>query len=972
MSYVDTQLIECSRASSEETKGDNMENPAIFTNKLGDNITLEVGDVVSVERSFINGLGSGNQKTIQFKGVEIPQDPPIHSYHPNKYKQIKYTNVVGSDKLTDPRGGGVYRMGYYQSYKTEEVTEEIHLKDNSQVYTIGYYMNANQYPTYIQLPRRFQGLDNNVNVYEFMTGYDSYERGMSAYSVQPDAYVLDDWEERHTEDGTHPAYKQVVDNSRYCLFVRDEANFNSALAGATDNLPVGTEWRLHPLQALYHKYRERKEVNIKKGFNTPDEVAEQFTRQLNKADNPEDFRIVDAQNHTHIATTTMNAETYKPFICANANDITLATYNKYIDENIEDDDVCKYFNQYFYLGVKRPELFELGRVIPQDNSFYADGMKVIREIVKNDPNQWIETNMEYTYENLLYWRNLFEAQKLYPELWEHLDETCYGDQFGAENVPQITSSAFLHMNMWGHSPAKMSANGTTQTSFGSEGMEANANINTIHNKSTLPLFVHYNQANKDVYYQPDAIPQDKYSMGFAKAVRVNGVDYIVFVPYLINDGIPDLLFSEKVGGVDNMGIAVDRMVGYDWNSTAYSSAFIIPYAGYTWRSFMDKGGHFNNYQGVKNWNNYNIPTTTGGVSIIQDISQIYIGANNPLVSFNEITNRFEISRLHTEEHIGNVFDGGDPKGRQVGMPIERNPDESKVVYKLNPWVNMWGYSPTFLPYGFMLQTHFSYPNNNAIDNARDFYLNSNAIKPYSIFDTQGGIYFDDFGVNEREWGKSIWGIMGYSYKQFNSDVDPSNTLKQRVNFENKFALNRPTTNSEIDTTDNKTWVVNEYGTPQYTNQVPTPMVMSDWTGANPNLTYHANQTLYPPITQETSSLVLTAENLSKQMLNPFYTIHSDILSNEKYVGGGDSGIKLPVVGIVDRYGAEGDFYFGNPSDLSFTITKQTQLSHITTSIHDPDGTFAVIDDNSGVIYKILRNKPAPPNVIQDILKGKGK
>ena len=193
-----------------------------------------------------------------------------------------------------------------------------------------------------------------------------------------------------------------------------------------------------------------------------------------------------------------------------------------------------------------------------------------------------------------------------------------------------------------------------------------------------------------------------------------------------------------------------------------------------------------------------------------------------------------------------------------------------------------------------------------------------------------------------------------------------------LNFENKFTLNRPTTNAEIDTTDNKTWIVNEYGTPQYTNQVPTPKVISNYTRVGAVDTLHYNQTLYPPIVQSSQSLVLSAENLSKQMLNPFYTIHSDIISNDKYVGGGDSGIKLPVVGIVDRYGAEGDFYFGNPSDLSFTITKETTISDITTSIHDPDGSFAVIDDNSGVIYKILRNREAPPNVIADILKGKGK
>ena len=38
MSYVDTKIIECSRASSEQQKGNNMDNPALFTNKLGESI----------------------------------------------------------------------------------------------------------------------------------------------------------------------------------------------------------------------------------------------------------------------------------------------------------------------------------------------------------------------------------------------------------------------------------------------------------------------------------------------------------------------------------------------------------------------------------------------------------------------------------------------------------------------------------------------------------------------------------------------------------------------------------------------------------------------------------------------------------------------------------------------------------------------------------------------------------------------
>lgn len=985
MSYVDTQLIECSRASSEETKGNNLNNPAIFTNKLGDGITLNVGDVVSVERSFINGLGSGNQKTIQFKGVEIPQDPPLNTDDPNKYAKITYTEVVGTNPITDPNGDGVYRMGYFQNYETQEITEEIHLKDNEQAFTIGYYINSNHYPTYIQLPRRFNGLSANDDTNDFMKGFDTYARGLPAYSVQPEIYSRIDWEERHTEqNGLHIALKQVVDNSRFTLFVRDLAGFNPNIAGSTENLPVGSNWRLHPLWMDYFKYRERKSVIIKKGFNTPSEVADQFTRQLNKADQPELFRYKDTAQKIQIATTTINANTYKPFICPTAQDYEEGNYVEYLNENLENIAVLRYFNSFFYLGVKRPELFETGRAIPQNVALYADGLILQRTIVKNDPDQSIHTDMLYTKENLAKWRAFFEAQKNYPELWDYLDETSYGIDFGVNNIPDIGGSAFIHMNKWGNKLANTSPPNTAtqvQIFFGSECMENGLNPLNAVNHSTMPLFLYYNQADKDIYYEPNAIPPEKFSMGFAKSVLRNGEYYIVFQPYLydivqqVGDGIPETFFTEN----NNNEIVEERRFGYDWNSTAYSSAFIIPYAGYTYKSFLSSGGHNNYIGGFKDFGNMNEQAIHTSTTSVPALSQIYIGANNPLVNFNEETNRFEISRLHTEEHVGNLFDGGDPKGRQIDTPIPRNPDENKVVYKMNPWVNPWGYSPTFLPYGFMFHANYTYPHTtgDVIQNRRDFYLNSNAIKPYSVFDTQGGIYFDNFGCNEREWGKSIWGIMGFSYNQFNSDVSPSNVLNKRVNFENKFSLNRPTTNAEIDTTDNKTWVVNEYGTPQYTNQVPTPLVLNSYTG-NPTaqpavpITLSENQTLYPPVVQQSQSLILSAENLSKQMLNPFYTIHSDILSNDKYVGGGDSGIKMPVVGVVDRYGAEGDFYFGNPSDLSFTITKQTTISAITTSIHDPDGTFAVIDDNSGVIYKVLRNRDAPPNVIADILKGKGK
>ena len=68
--YVDTQLLECNRLHSEEFKAGNNENPALFTNKLGSGINLDVGDVVSVHGCYVNENGAGGD-TIEFKGKNL-------------------------------------------------------------------------------------------------------------------------------------------------------------------------------------------------------------------------------------------------------------------------------------------------------------------------------------------------------------------------------------------------------------------------------------------------------------------------------------------------------------------------------------------------------------------------------------------------------------------------------------------------------------------------------------------------------------------------------------------------------------------------------------------------------------------------------------------------------------------------------------------------------------------------------------
>ena len=64
----------------------------------------------------------------------------------------------------------------------------------------------------------------------------------------------------------------------------------------------------------------------------------------------------------------------------------------------------------------------------------------------------------------------------------------------------------------------------------------------------------------------------------------------------------------------------------------------------------------------------------------------------------------------------------------------------------------------------------------------------------------------------------------------------------------------------------------------------------------------------------------------------------------------------------------GDYFYGEESSVIFTITRPKTITHITTAICDPDGSYSNIDDSSVVIYKIKKNRNLPGNIIGQILK----
>ena len=70
MSFQHTTLLECNREQSVQ-RGVEGDNHAIFTNRMGKVIELDVGDTISIKSAFINKRGSANPNSIEFKGESI-------------------------------------------------------------------------------------------------------------------------------------------------------------------------------------------------------------------------------------------------------------------------------------------------------------------------------------------------------------------------------------------------------------------------------------------------------------------------------------------------------------------------------------------------------------------------------------------------------------------------------------------------------------------------------------------------------------------------------------------------------------------------------------------------------------------------------------------------------------------------------------------------------------------------------------
>lgn len=781
-----------------------------------------------------------------------------------------------------------------------------------------------------------------------------------------------------------------------------------------------------PAMKDYIPFMKKVDLSVGKGYDTPSNVASTITDQLIRSDDPIPLYWTH-RGDPEIYGEKIDSTLYKQFPAANVYGYDAQMYESFrrgfghSPDGTEDISATafNYMNNYAFVGFKRPELVTKGRQLNLPNGFHITESISINSSLTAE----IKTSLEWTDENLENLRDFFEVQyKFYPELLSanresnsnynlsFVKEQAGTDPVTGEQNPFSASlnasfedvARFLHINPYSASTLTnnlvfngdatsyeqklnvsmaQAALGNEMTEMPDNPLTYNGSIvsqtfsttdSTKYNKypydlSTLPIFIYYNASSANLGpSESDGNGDHNLVYGFARkyqqASPATGY-YIAFTTRQIN-GIHPVHFQDGVrtaftaptgtspaagwpfvrGNEIKGSRAFDggaRRLGYDYHFNAYGNAALILNTGYV------KANYYGHQQ-----------------KVAFDIARgAYIGADNPVLNFNGVDNRFEFKNLHTAEKIGNFWNAGDPdpSNNEIAPPAAEGADTD--CYKINkiPQYNTW--SPCMMPYpeikilsksGNVSHT-FPVPNVN--------------IERDAIMDSHCGITIADMGVTEDLWDESIWGILGFSYKQFYPDSPRVGNINTRMN-NVIINVSGATTNALITSVDSPEYNVNPFGTTVYTTQMALATDYGEnakWMLASPAKS--ASATDINTIVVAANSTAISASNLPRKQLRGYFLLSSNIMSDANYYREANP---MGVMAVVDKYNAEGDFINYSGGGTVFTVTKPTTLTSVRTAILDPDGSPAQVGKYSGVIYRIDKQIDTDLNFAQTVMNQNNK
>ena len=770
--------------------------------------------------------------------------------------------------------------------------------------------------------------------------------------------------------------------------------------------------QLDPALSTYDIHTDITELSIEKGFHSPQSIAVELTQQIQKQKDysPERMNFIETNTgQAQYFNTAIHTQTYKPYQCASLRTFGFTQWNQFFNGTWNLQATFDYYGATNNIFVKRADLFVAGRKCnnwlgyvgygdseanpsatfsgnftkPFDvnltgtsfgkwgkPNFIKNDIAVSGGAEGNNTTDSIVTSWEYTKDNLENLNELFKVQSQYPELFKVLDEDINNPnpKSSAEflnvgtagvdytAIATIDNSRFLHMNIFDY-------DSTTYIKLGDDGYKLHSYYQYTHkmdrSHQSMPIFFKYDKKKQDKYIKDPTI--NNLSYGFATKKMVDGIYYIEIHPELVNGIRPE--FFEFRGGFDDAssGLFVERsitkelcIIGWDFHYNSYGNVVMTGFTGDLPTSY---NGAFTG--GQYQWNNQETIEYSDNIS-----SRTYIGANNSALVYDQVSGRFGFEYLHNPEFVGQNWNAGSTDiVNPTTTATNNNPivsDAGNECYKINKRLNTWTFCPDLCPYTPNVQgTIGTFSATEKVELS----LFNNNLSPWVIYDSHCGVNFNlgecfkvasanDEKKQGEIWDNSFLGKLGFTYDQFNPKVIGSNNNGQaRVDFRNVASIYNPTTNSQDVATDTNSFIVNPWGAIMYSTQLPHQYYISTFnTAAGVN----APQTYFPAITQDTKSIKIEAVSLPKITTIPYLSIRSDILSESKYIGGLNSGLTLPIISTINKINADKDYIQLGGSDLSYTITKPTSFSSITTQITNPDGTLALTDDGNAVIYKIVK------------------
>lgn len=783
------------------------------------------------------------------------------------------------------------------------------------------------------------------------------------------------------QEGTGKLWKLKSDNSRFTIYVKQNTFYSKGRSNSiqgvsgdgvspdmTDGDTIGGKAQAErffddakdpAVLGEWLRYYEIKNVKVDVGYNTPDEVAEQFTDQLNRVGEPKIVKgEVDAESIKKLSTKVVS-ECFRPFHAVSHDTIGEEPYKAFMANAQAEDattkqDVIKYQEAYHTIGVKRPDLWDAGRATYYDELLYPGNQRTsintqqyrtntrdfktihsshaIAKAAGNAGTSVIVTKIPWTSINVMKYKAFFDAQIKYPELFDY-DHNMVGT---TKIITTIENSRFLHIDINGRGKAGQTLGSDNYTGSGLS-------------YSSYPIWFDYDPTQKDIVYS-DTLASGPKAYGIFQRVLTGADEYTIGFSAKIKLG--DYLFP---GGV---AITQTSTIGYDLHFSAYGTAAMVLHNGYL-NATYDGQTCLADYDNVST----TIASAAHAKNIYPWLRDVNLGANQIEMGYD--AGKFYFHQLHTPEYIGNNFKAGGGADNPI------NPDAQDQVFKINKRLGADDFCPDMVPYRPTIITDKASVTSGVKLEIANFNPN---LSPWEIYDAKSGIFIEDFGIEEDDWDECLWRFLGFSYGQFDLKDAPYDRQTRLADGVNVRGIGAVTTNANINPGDITTFNRNAYGAEQLTSQIPainypiyeTNVESFEGGSVIPSL---------PAISQIQTSVKIIADTLPIKMKNPYYLIKSDIVSDTKYIGMGgnnqrkyQTGQVLPIVGVVNKENGFGDYYFQQfPDGEAFTITKPSTITSITTSIHDPDMSFARVDEGSAIIYRIKKNNTGNYNIGSEII-----